>query len=184
MSKSLKNKINNLENRILQPFKIGSTQFCTWALPETEQLLLEAARKLALAEIPYNELTPEQSAILKSAHRLLRARIFDLFTSYMVGLLCRGDKIATMTVHERFLWFIRELAKEVDQGLEVSEIKKQMKDDDPIDRVDEYYRNAPKVFTEESWYELQDELFQEIAQRPDFKQRMNSFIESHKKGKL
>lgn len=183
MSKSLKNKVNNLENHVLQRFQTGSTQFCAWALPETEQVLLEAARKLALAQIPYNELTLEQKAILNSAHDLLRARIFDLFTSYLAGLLCRDDKIAYMKVHERFLWFIRELAKEVDQELEVAEIEKQASPEDEVDRVDEYYRKAPPVFTLESWEKLQDELFQEIAQRPGFKEWLESTIKKHEKVK-
>jgi len=178
---SIRRKLNNLENNVLQPFPVGSTQFCAWALPEPEQALLEAARNLATSQIPYEETTVQQRTILDQADKRLRQRIFDLFTSYMTGLLCRGDKIAEMTVHERFLWFIRELAKEVDQELEVAEIEKKQKDDDPVDRVDEYYRKAPPVFTEESWYQLQDELFQEIAQRPGFKEWLKSMIKKHEK---
>lgn len=163
MSKNLRGKINNLENHILQPFKVGSTQFCPWALPKAEQRLFDKALQLILMEIPFDELTVEQRTILDQAHNRLRARIFDLFTSYMTGLLCRGDKSAQITVHERFLWFIRELAKEVEQELEVAEIEKNMKDDDPIDKVDEYYRNAPETFTKDSYYELLDEIFRETV---------------------
>ena len=180
MSKSLRNKVNNLENHILQPFKVGSTQFCAWALSDPEQTLFETARELVVAEPPYDELTDAQRTILVQAHTRLKARIFDLFTSYMVGLLCKGDKQAEIKVHERFLWFIRELAKEVDQELEVAEIEKKMiENNDPVDRVDEYYRQAPDLFTKESWFQLQDELFQEIAQRPGFKKWLESTIKKH-----
>lgn len=183
MSKSLRNKVNNLENHILQPFEAGSTQFCTWALPEMEQRLLERARELALMEIPFDEIKREDMKILEEAHKRLRARIFDLFTTYMVGLLCKGDRIAEMTVHERFLWFIKELAKEVDQELEVAKIEKEMAPNEEVDKMDEYFRQAPKLFTEASWYKLQDELFQEIAQRPGFKKWLEATIQKHKKVK-
>lgn len=182
MSKTLRNKVNNLENNVLQPFERGSTQFCPWALPEPEQKLFERARELVLMEIPFNEVTKDQMTILTTAYTRFKMRIFDLFTSFMVGLLCKGDRHAEITVHERFLWFIKELAKEVDQELEVAEIEKKMiENNDPVDKVDEYYRKAPELFTLESWYKLQDELFREIAQQPGFKKRLEATIKKYKK---
>lgn len=182
MSKTVKNKLNELENCVLQPLNIGSTQFNPWDLPKPEQKLFAKALQLASMEIPFDELSEEQRTILHLAHKRLQARIFDLFTGYMVGL--HGgidDHHVKMLVHERFLWFIRELAKEVDQELEVARIEKETPPTEEVDKVDEYYRKAPKLFTVESWFKLQDELFQDIAQRPDFKKWLNAAIKRGKK---
>jgi len=163
--KAVNRKLNNLENHVLKIPKIGTTQICTCGFPEPEQVLLERARQLATLELPYEETTEQQRAILEKAGRTLNFRIFDLFTSYLEGLLCRGDEIARIVLHERFLWFIQELRKEITQQLEVSEIERNTPKDCEVDRVDEYFRKAPKLFTEKSYDELSTGMFLELMKK-------------------
>jgi hypothetical protein len=160
--KSINRKLNGLENNVLQDPIIGSTKFCTCGFPEPEQVLLERARQLAVMEIPYDETTEAQRAILEKAVGVFNFRVFDLFTTYLEGLLCRGDKIAIMTLHERFLWFITELRKEIHQQLEVTEIEKNTPEDCEVDRVDEYFRKAPELWTPESYDKISTGLFLDL----------------------
>ena len=113
-------------------------------------------------EIPYEKVTEDQKRILDSAEKLLRFHIFDLFTTYMEGLLCRGDKMAKVTLHERFLWFITELRKEMQQQREVSEIEKNATEETEVNKVDEYFRNAPPVFTEDSYDKIMSDMMGEF----------------------
>ena len=111
--KPLERKIRNLENNLLAKPEIGSTRFCPCGLPEAEQTLLERARQIAASKIPYEDKTSTQKVVLERALQLLQFRIFDLFTTFMEGLLCQEDKTARVTLHERFIWFIHELRKEI-----------------------------------------------------------------------
>jgi hypothetical protein len=111
-----------------------------------------------MLSLSYEETTPQQKLIIKKAGEILRFRVFDLFTSYL-DCLCH-DKHAKINMHERFLWFIQELIKETAQLHEVSEIEKNASPDSEVDEVDQYFRKAPKCFTEKSWYALQDDLSQ------------------------
>jgi hypothetical protein len=157
--KSINRKINGLEDKVLQNPKLGSTKICTCAFPEPEQNLLEKARLFSLRGVPFEEATETEKMILEKAGYILRFCLFDLFTIFL-ECMCRDDQSARITVHERFVWFIQELRKELDQELEVSEIEKNTPPDCEVDRVDEYYRKAPKLFTEESWYAVQEDLTQ------------------------
>lgn len=172
----LNRRIRDVEdNHILEWPKRGTTQFCTYGLPEPEQILLEKARKLAVMEISFEDLTEEQEKILSSADKLLRFHIFDLFTGYMEGLMCRGDKIAIMTLHERFLWFITELRKEMQQQREVSEIEKTVADKDEVDKVDEYFRKAPPLFTQDSYDKVIDDVFRGVLESEKGKKMLENW---------
>lgn len=161
MNKTLKGKITKLENNVLQKPQVGTTKICTCAFPEPEQVLLEQARKQSEMQIPYDEATEQQKTILVEAARILNFRVFDLFTSYLDGW-CRGDPVARITLHERLLWFVQELRKELDQQLEVSEIERNTPEDCEVDKVDEYFRKAPDVFTPESYDKLSTSIFMDI----------------------
>jgi hypothetical protein len=132
---------------------------CSCAWPEPEQTLLEQARQLSQMDIPFEETTEAQKAVINKAGEILRFRVFDIFTMYLEGF-CRGDVTAISTMHERFLWFIQEMRKEIAQNLEVTEIEKNTPPDCEVDRVDEYFRKAPKVFTEQSFFDVQEDLTQ------------------------
>jgi len=170
-------RLRELEDKVLGKPEIGSTRFCTADLPEAEQILLENARKIAVAHIPYEEVTEAQKTILNEASKLLNFRIFDLFTSHLENLLCHGDKIARITLHERFLWFIGELAKDVQQQLDVSEIQRNTPEDCEVDRVDEYFQKAPELYTAESFDEIESELMRDML-----KKNPNLLTELSKKG--
>ena len=157
--KSINRKLNNLEGKVIQKPKIGSTMLCSCAWPEPEQTVVEQARLLSQMGIPFEELTEAQKAMLNKAGEIIRFRVFDLFTIYLESL-CRDDGLAKITVHERFLWFIQEMYKEIKQELKVSEIEKNTPPTSEVDKVDEYYRKAPKLFTEQSWYDVEEDLTQ------------------------
>jgi len=159
---TLNKRLHELENNVLAKPEMGSTRFCTCDLPVAEQVLLEKARKFAVMNIPFEETTEAQKTIISKAGQLLTFRITDLFTGYMEGLLCKGDKIARIILHERFLWFIRELREEIRQNLEVSELEKNTPEDSEVDVVDQYFRKAPEVFTEESYEKLSTEIMLEL----------------------
>jgi len=151
-------RLKDLEDKVLGKPEVGSTRFCMCGLPEAEQVLLESARKYALMEIPFEEVSEAQKTVMSEASKLLHFRIFDLFTGYLEGLLCREDKIARIVLHERFLWFIRELIKEIQQQLDVSEIEKNTPEDCEVDRVDEYFRKAPELYTPDSYDKISTEI--------------------------
>jgi hypothetical protein len=65
--KSINRKLNAIEGKVLQKPKIGSTMICSCAWPEPEQTLLEQARQLSQMEIPFEEATEAQKAILEKA---------------------------------------------------------------------------------------------------------------------
>jgi len=173
---TLNKRLHELENNILAKPEMGSTRFCTCDLPEAEQVLLEKARRFALMEIPFEEATEAQKTILYKASEIMNFRIFDLFTAYLEGLLCKNDKIARIVLHERFLWFIRELREEIRQNLEVSELEKNTPEDSEVDVVDQYFRKAPEVFTEESYEKLSTEIMLELI-------KAKELTELSKKGK-
>jgi hypothetical protein len=158
--KNLNRKINDLENSVLQEQAVGSTKLCSCAWPIAEQELLEKARQISELGLTFEETTPQQRLILEKAGDILRFRVFDIFTIYLEGVFCRDDHGARINMHERFLWFIQELRKETAQLLEVSEIEKNASPNSEVDEVDEYFRKAPKLFTEKSWYAVQDDLTQ------------------------
>ena len=170
-------RLRELEDKVLGKPEIGSTRFCTCDLPEPEQLLLENARKIAVMHIPYEEATEAQKTVLNEASKLMHFRIFDLFTSYLEGILCHDDKIARITLHERMLWFIGELAKDIQQQLDVSEIQRNTPEDCEVDRVDEYFRKAPELYTAESFDEIELELMRDML-----KENPNFLTELSKKG--
>ena len=118
---------------------------------------MEKARQIAVREIPYEETTSQQRAIMEEAGRILNFRIFDLFIMNL-ETVCQGDKIARLVLHERLLWFVQELRKEIRQQLDVSEIERNTPEDCEVDKVDEYFRKAPIVFTPESYDKFTSEL--------------------------
>jgi len=158
MNKTLKGKVTRLENNVLQKQELGTTKICTCGFPEPEQTLLEQARKLSEMNLSYDDATAQQLTIIEKAGKTLNFRIFDLFTMYLEGLLCQGDPIAKVVLHERFLWFIQQLREELRQQLEVSEIERNTPEDCEVDVVDEYFRKSPDVFTEKSYAELSTEI--------------------------
>jgi len=155
-------RLKALEDKVLMKPEVGTTRFSPTDLPEHEQLLLEQGRKIAV-NVPYGEATEAQKTVLSEAGKLLHWRIFDLFTTYMEGLLCQDDKIARIVLHERFLWFILELRKEMNQQLEVSEIEKNTPEDSEVDAVDQYFRKAPELYTPESYDKVSTELFLDLV---------------------
>lgn len=179
-------RLRKLERNVLQNPERGSTKMNVSDLPEAEQVLLEAARKLASNGLSYEECTPEQHAILNTAHRIMQFRVYDLFTTYLETMLCHEDKIAIITLHQRFLWFTHELIKEIQQQLEVSEIEKQVSEEDEVDRVDEYFRKAPPVFTPESYDNLMAELDREYfaKHKDELEQLVKRMEEKVKKHEL
>jgi len=157
MNKSLKGKIGKLENNVLQKLKVGTTKICTCGWPTIEQVIVEKARWIAQMDNPYEEATEQQLRLLEEAGRIINFRIYDLFMMYL-ETWCYNDSIARITLHERFLWFIQELVKEIHQQLEVSEIERNTPPDCEVDKVDEYFSKAPETFTPESYEKLQDDL--------------------------
>jgi len=167
--KSINRKLNNLENNVLQKPEVGSTKICSCAFPEPEQVLLEKARQLVEMQIPYEEATEQQKTIIAKAGKALNFRVFDLFTMYL-ETWCHDDPIARITLHERFLWFIQQLREEIHQQLEVSEIERNTPEDSEVDMVDQYFRKAPAVFTEESYDKLSTEITLELLKKEKVKQ--------------
>jgi len=170
---SLNRRVKTLEDNVLEGPKPGTTRFCHWDLPQNEQLLLEKARNIAMMEIPYEETTEQQRVVIDEAGKILNFRIFDLFTGYLDSLLSRDDRIAKVIVHERFLWFFRELAEEVRQNLEASEIEKNAPEDSDVDAVDQYFRSQRDVFTPESYDKISTEMLLDVMRAdPDWEKKV------------
>jgi len=155
--KSINRKLNDIENNVLQNPIHGTTMICSCGFPEPEQVLLEKARQISEMGIPYADATDQQKAIIAKAGKILRFRVCDLFTMYL-DTWCQDDPIVRVVIHERFLWFITELRKEIQQQLEVSEIEKNASEEDEVDKVDEYFRKAPELYTPESYDKLTTDL--------------------------
>jgi len=170
VNRSLKGKVNKLENNVLQKPIVGTTKICTCAFPEPEQVLLEKARKQAEMQLSYEDATEQQRTIMYEAARILNFRVFDFFTMYLEDW-CRGDPVARVVMHERLLWFVQELRKELTQQLEVSEIERNTPEDCEVDKVDEYFRKAPETFTPESYDKLSTEIFMDIWKKKKEKEK-------------
>ena len=52
----------------------------------------------------------ESRKVIETATRRIGSRVFDLFTNYMKGLLCKEDKIAEWMFTVRFWWFMHDIS--------------------------------------------------------------------------
>lgn len=165
---------------MLEKFEVGTTKFCVHGVPENEQRLFEAAMDIADRHDPANGFTANEQHILTLVNQRFWMRICDLFTSYLEGILCHDDTTARMVLHERVVWFLKELRKEIDQQLEVSEIERNTPEDSEVDEVDEYFRKAPELYTPESYDELQTSLFLDLLKNPKFKKKIDEALKRAK----
>jgi len=180
MSKSLKGKIGKLENNMLQKPIPGTTLINPWDWPEAEQRVIEQSFKQAELGLSWEDATAKQRAVALKAGEIINFRVFDMFLNYL-EVWCQDDSHARQRLHTRFLWFIQNLRKEIDQELEVAEIERNTPEDCEVDRVDEYYRKAPKLFTEESWHTLQEEIDREWIEHLKKTGKWDDFVKQVKK---
>ena len=161
--------MNDLEKKILGEVTRESAKLSFEDLPEADQKLYTAAWRIL--KLNSEDLSEYERSLLQTAFERMGKRILLLFLQY-AETWCNDDPIAKVTLHERFFWFIQELRKEIKQQLEASEIEKNTPPDCEVDRVDEYFRKAPEVFTPESYDKLTTELMVEWMKTPAGKKRM------------
>jgi len=82
--KSINRKLNDIENKILQPFKWGSTQ---WTVQdEAEQRLYDQVAKISKT-VKFEELTPRQLKLVDEAEKRIWLHGIDLFNSMIGGFI-------------------------------------------------------------------------------------------------
>ena len=116
--------------------------------------------------------TSDYILIFDNNFKIMLRRFHDLITTLLESF-CRGDRIAIVTVHERWAWFSLELMKEIRQNLEVSELERNNPDSE-VDVVDQYFRNAPEVFTEKSYDEFTTNITLDMIKKGELKLIINT----------
>jgi len=158
--KSINRKLNDLENNVFDRHKIDvkTTAIAYECLSEPEQRIIDLTHQIVDNYKVGDKLSKADRSIIQNSSYVLNARIHYLFTT-IIDYLCEGDSFARSTAHERLAWFIQEMRKEIKQNLKATEIEKETPPTAEVDKVDEYYSKAPKVFTDKSWCKFQDDLW-------------------------
>jgi len=111
VSKSLRKRINDIENCVLQPVEPGSTKLDTTELSEAEQKLFQKAFeiKLNFELIDSYEPSPTEMRIMDEVRDRLTRRVLDLFTTWAKATMCFSDKALEFLFSVRFWWFMHDV---------------------------------------------------------------------------
>jgi len=124
VGRSLRRRIDDIENCILQPIIPGSTKLDVSELPEPERKLFE--RALIIGEnfdrIPDYVPSETSRKVMETTVERISLRVLDLFRSCFSGILSEGNKIADWMFTVRFYWFMHDITIMVKQFLEEQKI--------------------------------------------------------------
>jgi len=124
VSKSLRKRINDIENCILKPIEPGSTRLSVADLPEAEQKLFDRIYHIQQNFQLSDDFTPsgDERKLLNTGVNILARRSMDLFETCFTGLLCGDDPVARWMFRMRLYWFIRDITIMVNQFLDEQKI--------------------------------------------------------------
>lgn len=170
MRRSLKGKINKLENCVLGPVEPGSTKLDVTELPEAEQKLFERCFAIKDNFDRITDYVPNaaEMKIMDTAMQRIARRVFDLFTTYVKGAFCREDPSAEFMFTVRFWWFMHDITTMVTQFLEEQRIYDQkgkrwkQKEKEAEETV--YKTWVSDLFTMSSWKRWFDEHTRSYAE--------------------
>ena len=120
--KTINRKINNLEDKVLQPFQMGTTR---WTVEDdAEQRLFDQAVAIGKT-MEFEDLTPAQSQIIDEAQKRIWLHGIDLFNN-MVGAQVHYDRPEGKVLWNMWLgYFIQEASKGISQILRENAIMEQ-----------------------------------------------------------
>jgi len=131
VSRSLKDKLRNLENCVLEPIVPESTKLDVTELPEAEQKLFVKCWDIKdWVERSDYEPTERDMKILTTATNRLTLRVIDVFTTYLKGLFrVNLDNGKAFILKARFWYFMFELSRHMEQIDKENELMEGYPDD-------------------------------------------------------
>lgn len=158
MSRSLKDKLRNLENCVLPKVEPESTKIDILSMPESEQKLFKKCFDIKeWVEHSDYEPTERDMRILTTATNRLTLRVIDVFTTYLKGLFRVDlDNGKAFILKARFWYFMFELARHMEQIDKETELtQKHPKDFDAFSKEMEEWKkqqeNQTPLWTRESF---------------------------------
>ena len=158
MSKSVKAKVNELENYVLKPLIPESTKLDVSELPEAEVRLYHQCLNMKDYVLSDDyEPNERDTKILTTMKNRLLERVIDIFTTSMKSLYhCDEDNMKLFIFKIRFWFFMFELTRHMEQiDKETELIKKYPKDYEALDREMEAWQkqqeNQTPLWTRESF---------------------------------
>lgn len=150
--KSVNRKLNELEDHVLKPPKLGTTRL--YIEDEAESALLEKCQQMAAYHDNSIPLTKNERFLLDQMSKIMWVRALDIFEQ-VVGVHIYGDNgISRVIFNLRLTWFIEEISQQIGQQRMEDEIS--MQEGKPWKQIekelDQFYKEHWKpCFTKESF---------------------------------